>query len=121
MRTRPVKATPGGNPPAVTVFQERVYAALRRVPRGRVTTYGALARALGVRGPRAVGQALRCNPFAPEVPCHRVIRSDLAIGGFAGETGGAEIRRKLRLLRAEGVVFRDGRLADAARLFRFGA
>ena len=51
-----------------TVFEARVYEALRRIPRGQVTTYGRLAAALGCGSARAVGQALRRNPFAPEVP-----------------------------------------------------
>ena len=100
---------------AVTEFQQRVYDALLRVPRGRVTTYKALADALGCGSCRAVGQALRRNPFAPKVPCHRVIASDLRIGGFAGRRAGAEIARKLRLLAEEGVEFRNGRLAEPER------
>lgn len=92
-----------------TPFQERVYAELRKVPRGTVTTYGALARQLGT-SPRAVGQALRRNPFAPRVPCHRVVASDGSIGGFAGAREGASIRKKERLLKAEGVRIEKGRV-----------
>jgi methylated-DNA-[protein]-cysteine S-methyltransferase len=103
-----------------TLFQQRVYAALRRVSTGRVTTYGLLARHLGCRSAQAVGQALRRNPFAPEVPCHRVIAADLRIGGFHGARGGAQIRRKLRLLASEGVMFdAEGRLIEVRRVFRF--
>ncbi len=104
-----------------TEFQERVYAALRRVPRGRVTTYGLLAAHLGVRSPRAVGQALKRNPYAPAVPCHRVIAANLGPGGFQGRRAGRALRRKLALLAAEGVRFRNGRLAEPDRLFRFDA
>jgi methylated-DNA-[protein]-cysteine S-methyltransferase len=100
---------------SVTEFQQRVYDALRHVPRGRVTTYKALADCLGCRSCRAVGQALRRNPFAPQVPCHRVIAADFTIGGFAGATAGAEIARKLRLLAGEGVKFHHKRLADPAQ------
>lgn len=103
---------------AVTPFQSRVYAALAAVPAGRVTTYTGLARQIGCGSPRAVGQALRRNPYAPRVPCHRVIASDLTPGGFCGRSEGAEIRRKLRLLAGEGVVFdaATGRLADPGRV-----
>jgi methylated-DNA-[protein]-cysteine S-methyltransferase len=104
----------------VTDFQRRVYEVLCRVPRGCVTTYRDLAEAIGCASPRAVGQALRRNPFAPVVPCHRVIASDLTLGGFAGERSGAPLRRKLRLLAAEGVRFRDGRLLDGSRRHVFG-
>lgn len=95
-------------PPAVTAFQGRVYSLLRRIPRGKVSTYGALARALRCGAPRAVGQALRANPFAPRVPCHRVVRGDRTLGGYQGQDAGAALRRKRALLEREGVLF-DGR------------
>jgi len=102
-----------------TPFQKRVYAALALVPRGRVTTYKQLAEYLGCRSCRAVGQALRRNPYAPEVPCHRVIASDLTPGGFMGRRDDTALRRKLELLAAEGVRFSAGRLAEPRRLHRF--
>jgi methylated-DNA-[protein]-cysteine S-methyltransferase len=58
----------------VTAFQERVYALLQQIPEGKVATYATMAKALN-SSPRAVGGALRNNPFAPEVPCHRVLAS----------------------------------------------
>jgi methylated-DNA-[protein]-cysteine S-methyltransferase len=96
-------------------FARRVYAALCKVPRGKVITYAALGRRIGCRSPRAIGQALRANPFAPEVPCHRVIASNLSPGGFSGRTSGPALTKKLRLLAAEGVVFKNGRLSDLKR------
>ena len=103
-----------------TLFQQRVYNALSCVPRGKVTTYALLARHVRCGSARAVGQALRRNPFAPKVPCHRVIASDLRIGGFCGARSGAQIRRKRALLATEGVMFdAQGRLADPGRVFRF--
>ena len=101
-----------------TPFERKVYAALLHVPCGRVTTYAELARAVGCRSSRAVGQALKRNPFAPDVPCHRVIRSDLAPGGFKGRMRGPAPREKIRLLKSEGVLFRSGRLAELERLVR---
>ena len=104
----------------VTPFQSRVYQALREVPSGFVTTYGALAKRIGCGSARAVGNALRDNPFAPEVPCHRVIAANLSIGGFQGERTGKAITRKLDLLASEGVLFdSQGKLKDRARLWRF--
>jgi len=105
----------------ITDFQRRVYVALMDVPAGRVTTYGLLARQIGCRSSRAVGQALRHNPFAPRVPCHRVIASDLTAGGFAGHAAGPEIERKRRLLAGEGVRFdaTTGRLAEPRRVHVF--
>jgi methylated-DNA-[protein]-cysteine S-methyltransferase len=97
-----------------TPFQLRVYAACREIPRGRVTTYADLARRIGCRSPRAVGQALRHNPDAPRTPCHRVVASDRALGGFNGARAGEELERKRQLLLAEGVCLEpDGRVAPA--------
>jgi methylated-DNA-[protein]-cysteine S-methyltransferase len=85
-------------------FQKKVLTLLTRIPKGRVTTYGEIARALGdVHLSRAVGNAVRDNPFAPEVPCHRVIRSNGEVGGFGGELTGENIKQKIRLLKEEGV------------------
>lgn len=58
----------------VTEYQTRVYSLLQQIPEGKVTTYAAMSKALN-SSPRAVGGALRNNPFAPEVPCHRCIAS----------------------------------------------
>ncbi|NOX98187.1 MAG: MGMT family protein [Verrucomicrobia bacterium] len=90
-----------------TEFEQRVYAATRRIPKGCVTTYKKLAREIGCGSNQAVGQALKRNPFAPEVPCHRVVKTDRTLGGFHGQTQGKEITRKTRMLREEGVVL-DG-------------
>ena len=88
---------------------------LRRVPRGQVTTYGELAAALGTRAYRAVGQAMRRNPCAPEVPCHRVVRSSGEVGGFARGTPA-----KIAMLRREGIAIANGKVEDLARfLYRF--
>lgn len=82
------------------------------MPEGKVTTYGALAAAIGRPGAaRAVGNALHANPDPVTVPCHRVVRSDGALGGYAW--GG---RRKAALLAAEGVAIERGKVD----LVRFG-
>jgi len=86
----------------ITSFQKRVYNILKKVPKGKVTTYSAIANKLKT-SPRAVGNALRENPFAPKVPCHRVIKSDGSIGGFKGRTKGKAISEKIELLSKEGV------------------
>jgi methylated-DNA-[protein]-cysteine S-methyltransferase len=102
-----------------TNFQKHVYQALQKIPRGRVTTYKILARRIKCRSCRAVGQALKRNPFAPSVPCHRVIASDLTIGGFQGHKTGQAIEHKLTLLRREGVVFRNSKLVNPGLIYRF--
>ena len=96
---------------------EYTYDLLRQVPRGMVTTYGALAEALGAReAARLVGEYMARNPYAPEVPCHRVVHSDGRVGRFSAP-GGSE--RKIELLAQEGVEVRDGRVVGfEERVFR---
>lgn len=86
-------------------FNEQVWALCARVPRGQVTTYGEIARALGTKAYRAVGNALNKNPYAPEVPCHRVVGSTGALTGFA-----SGLDHKKELLRAEGVAISGDRV-----------
>ena len=65
-------------------FNQKVWAMTARIPKGTVTTYAAIAKALGTKAYRAVGNALNRNPYAPGVPCHRVVGSTGALTGFAG-------------------------------------
>ncbi|KFH40706.1 Methylated-DNA--protein-cysteine methyltransferase-like protein [Hapsidospora chrysogenum ATCC 11550] len=94
-----------------TPFEKRVWTALCAIPRGRFTTYALLSRHLGT-SPRAVGNALRRNPFAPGVPCHRVVATGGALGGFKGswpkDGEGITLDEKRGLLRGEGVRFDEG-------------
>lgn len=84
----------------ISPFHQQVYALTRAIPPGRTRTYGELARQLGSPGlARAVGQALGLNPFAPVVPCHRVLAAGDRPGGFSAEGGAAT---KLRMLQIEG-------------------
>lgn len=69
-----------------------------------MTTYKALTEQLGIRCPQAIGQALKCNPYAPIVPCHRVLKSTGELGGFKGQRQGEVIKEKSMMLQREGVV-----------------
>ena len=85
----------------ITPFQRKVYMELLNVPTGATITYGELARRIGCRSAQAVGQALKRNPFAPEVPCHRVIAANGSLSGYFGEREGEMIERKGKLLNEE--------------------
>ena len=101
-------------------FDEKVWELMKKIPRGKVTTYGLIARKLNTRAYRAVGNACRRNPYAPRVPCHRVVRSDGTIGGFGGWTSGRTIERKIRLLRKERVEIKNRKIVNFKEvLFRF--
>ncbi len=84
-----------------SAFQRRVWALLCTIPRGRVLRYGDAARLLG-SAPRAVGGACRANPFAPLIPCHRIVGAG-GLGGFAGSRADDALTLKRWLLRHEGV------------------
>ena len=82
-----------------TKFQLKVWKYLKTIPKGKVKTYKQVA--ISIKSPksaRAVANACAKNPYAPKIPCHRVIRSDGALGGYSGRGG---IKQKLKLLRSE--------------------
>ncbi len=92
----------------LTPFQKAVYKATKNIPKGKVATYGLIARFIGKpKATRAVGNALNRNPFAPGVPCHRVVNSDGNVGGFAFGTG-----KKVALLRKEGLRIKDDKIVN---------
>lgn len=99
-------------------FNERVWEATRRVPRGKVTTYKEIARYLDTRAYRLVGQALKCNPDTAKTPCYRVIKSDGSIGGYGG-SGPRKIREKARLLEKDGIRVVGGKVDLAKHLHSF--
>lgn len=91
----------------MTDFESRVYSVCRKIPKGKATTYKAIAEALGGKGYRAVGNALNKNKDK-NVPCHRVVRSDGFAGGFA-----RGLEEKKKLLRREGVKIRKNRVLNS--------
>jgi O-6-methylguanine DNA methyltransferase len=105
------------HPPEVTLmagseFLRRLYETTIRIPKGRVTTYGRLAKVVGSEGAsRAVGNAMARNPLPLVVPCHRVVRSTLQIGNYGCERNGRS-RTKRELLMREGVQFDNDRISQ---------
>ena len=85
-----------------TPFQLKVWNYLKKIPRGKVKTYSEVAKAIGKPlAVRAVANAIGKNPLAPQIPCHRVIRSDGSLGGYSGKGG---IKTKRLLLKKEGIT-----------------
>ena len=81
-----------------TLFQRKVYQAALKIPKGQTRTYGQIARSIGrPKAARAVGQTLKRNPWAPQIPCHRVV----AANGLGGYTATGGLRRKKQLLNLE--------------------
>ena len=92
-----------------------MYEKLLKVPKGKVTTYSELAKAVGLKnGQRAIGRIMNKNPFPVIVPCHRVILSTGKIGGYAwGE------KIKTNMLSKEGVKIKKGKILDKDKIYRF--
>ncbi len=107
-------------------FDQRVWKLCKRIPKGQVSTYGELARALGTKAYRAVGNALNRNPYSawgraggrpsPSdlVPCHRVVNSDGRVGGFALGT-----KKKIALLKKEGIIIDEEKIDLDRYMFSF--
>ncbi|MBU2495204.1 MAG: MGMT family protein [Candidatus Omnitrophota bacterium] len=98
---------------------QNVYRLLKQIPRGKVTTYGAVARALKQpQAGRRVGQILKQNPCPIKTHCHRVVRSDGIIGGYCGNNP-ANIKQKIALLKSEKIEFKNGKVVRIYPLQRF--
>lgn len=88
-------------------FNERCYEILKKVPKGKITTYKEIAKTLHSKAYRAVGNAMNKNPYIGIVPCHRVVKSNGEIGGFNSGT-----KNKIRLLQEEGIEIKDNKIFD---------
>ncbi len=94
-------------------FNEKCYQVLKTVPKGKITTYKEIAQALNSKAYRAVGTAMNKNPYAPKVPCHRVINSNGNVGNFASGT-----KNKIKLLKKEGIEIKNNKIDLNKYLFR---
>jgi methylated-DNA-[protein]-cysteine S-methyltransferase len=97
-------------------LDKKIYKKLLEVPKGKITTYGELAKAVGLKnGQRAVGKIMNKNPYPVIIPCHRVVKSDGKVGGYAY---GEEI--KSDMLTREGIVIKNGKILDLENtIYRF--
>tara|TARA_A100001011_G_scaffold100572_1_gene105968 strand:+ start:55 stop:330 length:276 start_codon:yes stop_codon:yes gene_type:complete len=85
-----------------TKFQIKVWKYLKTIPKGQLRTYTEVAKAINQpKSVRAVANAIGKNPYAPKIPCHRVVRSDGSLGGYSGKGG---INTKRKLLKSEGIL-----------------
>ncbi|MGI0040365.1 MAG: methylated-DNA--[protein]-cysteine S-methyltransferase [Nitrosopumilaceae archaeon] len=97
-------------------LEEKVYKKLLEVPKGKVTTYRELAKAIGLKnGQRVIGRIMNKNPYPVIIPCHRVIKSDGKVGGYAwGE------KVKAKMLSNEGIKIKNGKILDVKKaIYRF--
>jgi len=97
-------------------LNEKIYKKLLQVPKGQITTYGELAKSVGLKnGQRVVGKMMNKNPYPVIIPCHRVVMSTGKIGGYAyGENV------KTKMLNDEGIKIQNGKIIDLKnKIYRF--
>jgi len=92
-------------------FDNKCYRFLSKIPKGRISTYKEIARAMNTRAYRAVGNAMSRNPNPITVPCHRIINTDGSIGGYA-----LGVDKKEQLLKQEGVLIKKGKIIGYKKL-----
>jgi len=98
-------------------FTEKVLEVVKKIPKGKVTTYSTLAKVLGKpKASRAIGQALKRNPEPIKIPCHRVVCSDGSLGGYSFANG---TKTKEELLKKEGIKIQNGKINLKNYLFKF--
>lgn len=89
------------------IDSNQLYKLLEKIPEGKVSTYKELAKKLNTKGYRAVGKLVGLNPNAPKVPCHRVVRTDGGLGGYA-----FGIEKKIQILSEEGIEVINNKIVD---------
>lgn len=92
-------------------FSDKVYALTKKIPKGKISTYKELAHVLKSKAYRAIGNALNKNPYWPDVPCHRIIKSDGTIGGFS-----RGVKEKIEILRKEGIKVKNKKIVDFEKI-----
>ena len=96
-------------------FNEKVYNLCKKIPKGKISTYKILANRLNSKAYRAVGNALNKNPYAPKVPCHRIVNSQGHLHGFA-----LGLKNKQKLLEKEGIKIKNNKIVDFNKvLYKF--
>lgn len=95
-------------------FNERCYQLVELIPKGNVTTYSEIARALNTTASRAVGSAMAKNKNLISIPCHRVVRKDGIIGEYASGT-----KKKIELLTTEGIEIENGKIKNLNHFMYF--
>ena len=98
------------------IIEKKIYKKLLQVPSGKITTYGELSQAIGLKnGQRVIGRVMKNNPFPVIIPCHRVVKSNREIGGYAF---GVDIKRSM--LTKEGICIKNNRIENFEKsFFRF--
>ena len=98
------------------IIEKKIYKKLLQVPSGKITTYGELSRAIGLKnGQRVIGRVMKNNPFPVIVPCHRVVKSNREVGGYAF---GVDIKRNM--LTKEGICIKNDKIENFEKsFFRF--
>ena len=101
-------------------LNQKVYSLCKQIPKGKVSTYKEIGKALNTKAYRLIGQILKNNPYAPLVPCHRVVSSSGKISGYKGKTKDKAIKEKIALLKKEGIKVKNSKIENFPKvLYKF--
>lgn len=105
-------------------FKTDVFDLVKKIPKGKVTTYKEIANEMDTKAYQAVGNILAKNEYGfldgGKIPCHRVVRSDGTVGGFCGQKCGKKVCEKKRLLKKEGIIFKGDKIKEfEKKIYRF--
>lgn len=92
-------------------LKEKVYDLCKRIPHGKISTYGIIAEKLNTKAYRAVGQALKYNEHPKEIPCFKIVKSNGEIGGYSGNKQD-NINKKIKLLEKEGIIIKNNKIMN---------
>ena len=98
------------------MFYQEVYKLTEKIPKGKVSTYKAIAEKLNTKAYRLVGQALKNNPNAPKTPCHRVVNSQGHLHGFSGKKTQEKLNDKAKLLSKEGIKIKNNKVLNFKKI-----
>ncbi len=100
-------------------FSEKVYDLCKKIPKGKISTYYCIARALNTKAYRAVGQALKNNKDPKNIPCFKIVKNNGEIGGYSGNNP-ENISKKIKLLKKEGVEIKNNKILNLEKvLYKF--
>lgn len=99
-------------------ISSKVYELCKKIPHGRISTYREIAHKLNSKAYRAVGQVLKKNKNPDKVPCFKIIKTNGKIGGYCGSNPN-NVKKKIKLLRKEGIIIKDGKIDISKYLYKF--
>ena len=101
-------------------LNQKIYSLCKKIPKGKISTYKEIGKALNTKAYQAIGQILKNNPYPFKVPCHRIVSSSGNISGYKGKTKGKVIKEKIAFLKKEGIKVKNNKIENFGKvLYKF--